>query len=1051
VNWSKEQYLAITKSDESILVNAGAGSGKTAVLTERLLTKVLNGVKIDSLIVLTFTVLAASEMKERLRKALKENPSPLVKEALDSIDSSNIQTFDSFTNELVKRYHYLLNIPKEFSIVDTALFKKTSKEILNDIFKEYYDTYETLFSSFISTYSVKDDTDLIDGIYNIYMSIRLLGEVDTVIERYKDYFDDLYTNQFINDFTLLIKGKLQDIALRLNVLEDYIISDALQNHFDNLKAKFSTIDNIKTYEDIVIFKNTPFMKLPSSKKDQDNTLYKECYNLIKKDVENVLDDVIYESNEEMMEGFRKNKKYALLIIDIIRKLDRRLNDFKKKHNAYDFCDIATFSIRLLTKNKELLSSIKEKTSEILVDEYQDTSNLQEMLINLIGKNNIYMVGDVKQSIYRFRNANPEIFKNKYMLLKNAPDGDVIDLSKNFRSRQEVLTVVNEIFTRLMSPFIGGVCYNEAHQLNFGFTKYNEVLENYNMRVVKYDEETLKNDYPNFDKNELEAFFIAKDILNTIGKKTVYDKDTKEFRKAKFSDFAILVADKKQMNLYYKVMTYFKIPLILYQDLEIKSDEVILSFSNLLKVLEAIRNNDFTKIKLSLTGFLRSFIVRMSDDDISKIILSNNFLACLMEKNESVYNSLIKIAKKIDELSTKQVIDLIIKEFNLFEKITYLEQVTQAEYILNYLTSLVSSLSSIDYTFSDLVSYFDLIVNSADFEMRVKMAPTAIKNAVKMMTIHASKGLEFPICYFPYLFKGFNFMELNDLMCFHESYGIVLPYEKDGLLKKLPTKILYDNLYHANEVGEKIRLLYVALTRAREQIILIMPNEQKNGTDLSDFRKQGFKSFKDMLSSLSDYLAPFTSMLEIDKLGLTEEYRTLKLNDFLEPENEIKFNFYQTTYVHPSEVIRPSVKKVDPLSLDDIKNKEQGILFHKALEYLDLKNPSFDGLPDSTKDLLLSFLNHPIIKNLEIINTFHEYAFSYQKGDGRVNGVIDLMIETNDEFLLIDYKLRNIESISYEKQLKEYYDFLKTKTTKQIKTYLYSILKNEFKLIKFKEE
>ena len=313
--------------------------------------------------------------------------------------------------------------------------------------------------------------------------------------------------------------------------------------------------------------------------------------------------------------------YAKAIIKIINELDEKVLGYKGKYASFEFNDIAKMAIKIAkTPNakKEISSSFKE----IMVDEYQDTSDLQETLVNLISNNNVYMVGDIKQSIYRFRNANPLIFKNKYDKYSKEDGGIKIDLLKNFRSRDKVLENINKIFNLLMDDDFGGANYKESHQMVFGNTVYSENSVNTDdLDVFVYNKEDKK-----YSDTEYEAFIIAGDIKEKIlsGYK-VLDKETKTLRPCKYDDFCILIDRKNGFEIYKKIFEYLDLPLLIYYDEKITNEKDILVLKNLIDLIVCIYNKDYKqKFKYDFYSILRSFLYNEKDEVFINYFVNNNY-------------------------------------------------------------------------------------------------------------------------------------------------------------------------------------------------------------------------------------------------------------------------------------------------------------------------------------------------------------------------------------------------------------------------------------------
>lgn len=1051
MKWSNDQLKAIEESGKSILVSAGAGSGKTTVLTERLLRKIENGVKIQDLIVLTFTVMASKEMKERLREALTKSSNPLCKEQLTFIDEANIETFDAFTNELVRKYHYLIDIPSSFNIVNSNDFLFISMDIMKNIFLNHYEEGNKEFLKFIDKFSVKNDSDIIDDCLRIYNKLRLNPEYLKIIDNYESLYDDNYIDDLIRKFINNIKIRFSNLNLLLDDLKGYTSDLKLNNHYDKLYNQLIKIIESESYDEIFEIKNIKLPSIPTKVQDEDEKKsYVDIYSQLKKEIENIKKYLIYQDELELRLGYVDTLSDSMVVVGLLKELDVKLKEYKKNTCSYDFTDIALMAIQIVKENSDIRNALSNKTCEILIDEYQDTSDLQENLINLICKNNVYMVGDIKQSIYRFRNANPHIFKSQYQNLKLTPPNLVIDLSQNYRSRTEVISAVNEIFSKLMSENIGGVDYNDAHFLHYGFTYYDSINEeNYKMQVYTYktDSEDLK---ASFTKEEIEAFIIAKDILNKVKKFKVYHKSTKKYEFATYADFAILVPDKTKMTTYSKVFEYFGIPLKTYQDIVLTKNNDIYAIVSLMKLIYIYydKSNTYYDIKETLVSTLRSFIINLDDEEVFKIATSSNIYSSFKLSLPDIYNKCIKITKKIDMLDLTGILDIIIKEFKVYEKMLTLPNVSEVEYRINYLFQITKNLSNLNYTFKEMLDYLANLISNNDFEIKIPAPISENNNIVSMMTIHASKGLEFPICYFPELYKKFNFKEMKEMFLYSKDYQLILPYLKDNLLKKNFTYFLEKDQYTKEEISERIRLFYVALTRPREQIVLILPTEDKvSFNHINDVTKMNYTSFKSMLDSIDSVLEQYKEVVNLNNLGLTKDYLYAKVNNKIINFDTTKLTFDNVKLESKElENLRASFNNVHYYSKDELNKMKLGTNLHKLLEIVDFNNPSYYGLTKKEQQLLRQFLEHPFIKNLSIIDIYREYHFITKDNKDVVNGIIDLIIETKDAYYIIDYKLSDLDKAEYVRQLSIYKNYLSGIVSKPVYTYLYSILEGEFKKI-----
>lgn len=522
--WTEEQTEAIYKDGTNIIVSAGAGSGKTAVLTERVLEKVKNGVSLSNLLILTFTKLAAKEMRERIGAKLKENN---LLDELSYLDTADITTFDAYALSLVKKYHYYLNLSKNINIIDSSVIELYKRDSLKKIFDELYEKEDKEFLSLIKEYSIKDDKEIFEYILMLNNKLDLKTNKRDYLEKYIDnkYSED-NIGKDINEYTKMLFDLINNIREYLEFIDD-------SDYLDKLYGVINPLLDSFTYDDI---KNNIEFKLPIARGVSDIT--KEYKDKISDVIKEIKKYTSYDSIDSIRDGILKTKDFVKKIIDIILLLDDKVMEYKSKYDYYEYSDIAGFAIKLVKENKEIREEIKNNLNEILIDEYQDTNDVQEEFISYIANNNVYMVGDIKQSIYRFRNANPYIFKNKYDNYSNNNGGIKIDLNKNFRSREEVIGNINLMFDRIMDDIIGGADYSKTHQMIFGNMMYKgegDNNQNNNFEVYSYLNDT------NYKKEEVEAFIIADDILNKINNKYLaFGKEEHGNRGIKYSDFVILM-------------------------------------------------------------------------------------------------------------------------------------------------------------------------------------------------------------------------------------------------------------------------------------------------------------------------------------------------------------------------------------------------------------------------------------------------------------------------------------------------------------------------------
>lgn len=1025
-NWTEDQTKAIQNEGKNIIVSAGAGSGKTAVLTERVLRKLREGININELLILTFTKAAAQEMKDRIRKEIRKDSS--LKRQLELIDASYITTFDSFALSILKKYHYLKNISPNIFVADSSLIKLEKEKIIDNVFDNLYKEENKQFLKLIKDFCVKDDTEIKNYILSIDDKLGLQINQNSYIETYKEkYMSKDKIDLDIKKYVLLIEEKIEELKDATNKLSLLCDGTYIEKIYDVLNPLL----NSKTYDEFV---QNMDIKLPSLPRGSEEEIKKakEKINDIIKEIKSMCH---FSNEEEIYNKILLTYDYVTIIFDIVKEIDNALNTFKQKNNFFEFNDIIKMSINIIECNPSVKLEIKNSLKEIMIDEYQDTNDLQEYFISLISNNNVYMVGDIKQSIYRFRNANPNIFKSKYDKYSLLDGGEKIDLNKNFRSRDEVLKNINLIFDNIMTDSIGGADYTNGHQMVFGNNTYeiNKPNQNYHMDIYTYD---LDKKSSPFTEEEIEFFFVAHDIKEKIDNHfQVFDKDLKTYRDITYNDFVILMDKSTSFVLAKKILEYNKIPLIICRDDIITENYDLLVIRNIIRLAIKQKNHEYdTEYKYLFVSLARSFIFEYSDEQIFKLIKEDKY------RDDLIINKIKNIIVNIDNQSISDFLNVIINEFNLEESYIKIGDINNCLIRLEYLFNTAESLENIGYTIYDFNKYLSDITEK---KYDIKVASSESGSGVKIMTIHKSKGLEFPICYFVGMNKSFNMHDIKEKFILTNNYGLIAPYYENGIGQTIYMDLL-KNDYLVDEISEKIRLLYVALTRAKEKIIIVVPNTDKQ---INSIKK--CKSFANFLTFIDDKIDNFKTKIDIDSLNISKLYNNVKIDNYqskLSNSGVILEKQILNTFENSTQNEKFSKNIHSLISYKDKQNMEYGIKFHEILEMIDFKNPSLDVIKDAfMKNKVIKFLNNDILKNLDDATIYKESEFMYEKDNILYHGIIDLMLERNDTIDIIDYKLMHTTDDAYLKQLNGYKEYIKNIKCKKVNTFLYSII--DEKLIK----
>ena len=978
--WTKEQNDAIYKSGTNIIVSAGAGSGKTAVLSERVIDKLKQGIHINELLILTFTKAAASEMKERIRKKIKKEN--LVQE-LDMIDAAYITTFDSFALSVVKKYHYLINIAKDVNIIEESVVKIKKEEFLDEIFENKYQN-DTNFKKLINDFCVKDDKEIRKQILTINDKLDMLIDKVAYLENYQ--FSDV--DKDINSYLIYIKKQILSLEDIIGELSNYVDSEYLNKLYEEINALL----NSEIYLDI---KNNSILKLPPLPRGSLDEA-KKIKDKLNKKIKSINELCNYDSVDKIKETILKTKDYVKVIIDIILELTKKINFYKRQNDLYEFNDIALLAIKIVKENDNVALELKNNFKEIMIDEYQDTND----------------------------------FKNKYDNYSKEIGGIKIDLNKNFRSRKEVLDDINLIFNLIMNDDIGGADYLKTHQMIFGNDSYiNEgaTKQDYNLEILEYE----KNNN-NFSKDEVECFLIARDIKNKIDNNyQIFDKDELILRNVRYSDFVILLDRSSNFDLFKKIFEYHKIPLNILKEEKMNNDQDIYVLNNLIKFVIKVKNKEYdSDFRYLFISIMRSFIYNEKDDIIFKYFLNKNY-----------YDSdLFKKAQELSlDFSPSYIINEILKKFNFYEKLITIGNIEASLIKIDEIIEMANNL--IDYDIVLFSNHLDKMIKE-NYQIKYQIN-NDLGDAVKIMTIHKSKGLEYHICYFANLYKSFNISELNEKFLYSNKYGIITPYFDEGIGNTIYKTLIKDD-YIKEEISEKIRLFYVALTRAKEKMIMVIPysdiNSFNNELVLKNNLKEQYRSFLDIINSVKNRLEKYLIKVEIP--NLTKDYNLIKENNYdISEFKELKVENINI----PNEEIKENSfsKKINEVITKDKKKiLEFGTYFHELLENLDF-NQEINLENKFYQEKITKFLKSDVLKNIKEAKIYKEYEFMYIKDDTKYHGIIDLMLEYDDHIDIIDYKLKNVEDDKYLKQLNGYKEFVATKTNKVINLYLYSIVDTKF--------
>lgn len=869
--WTNEQKKAITASGCNILVAAAAGSGKTAVLVERIIRKITdqnNPIDIDRLLVVTFTNAAAAEMRERIgtaiSKALDENPaSKQLQRQLTLLTKANIMTMHSFCLDVIRTNFHNIDLDPNFRIADDTESILMRQECVEELLERKYEEKSKEFLAFAECFSDKDDRKLESLILSLHNFVKsypwpekwlIKAAEDFNIDDSFDFEGTLWAKILFESVHIELSSIREQLEAAVNMIKS---TDGLQHYlinFEEDKAYVSDLLNCESLSELSKMLQLMDFKALSRKRVAEEAAYvKERVKAIRDDAKGVIKSLKDELNPRgvsIEDSISHMYPVMKCLSDAVIEFDKIYSDKKREKGILDFSDIEHFCLDILTKHDIDESNIPaerymEKFEEILIDEYQDSNLVQEEIMRSIARKkygksiNIFMVGDVKQSIYRFRQAMPELFLEKY---KNYPeDGNgcemKVKLFKNFRSRKEILSGVNYIFTQIMSSRVGELDYTQNEALNYG-ADYKECddincggdIEIHILEKAAVEENDFDLDEDEVPDNiQLEARLAAKKIKELIYGDSnkeplmVYDNVTKTYRNAQFRDIVILMrATFNWSSVFMEELSKEDIPV--YADVGTGYFETS-EIRTMLSLLEIIDN---PLQDIPLIGVLRSPIASFSSEELIDIRLIDKEIPYYEALKKSTTEKAKNFIKRLEQWRKKSVY-LSIDEFIWY---LYIETGfygfagamiggTQRQANLRLLFEKAKAYEKT--SLKGLFNFIDFIrklkSSSADFGSAKMLGEE--ENVVRIMSIHKSKGLEFPVVIVSGMGKQFNKRDVNSSILFHVKLGFGPDYIDIDRRISYPTivKQALKKKINLEMLSEEMRILYVAFTRAKEKLII----------------------------------------------------------------------------------------------------------------------------------------------------------------------------------------------------------------------------------------
>lgn len=1149
MKWSGNQLKAIEGRGSDIIVSAAAGSGKTAVLIQRLKSLVTDdGVSLDEVLVATFTNAAASELKERLAKALTQEIEATQddeqREFLlvqrKNIETASIGTFHSFAIDLLREFHYRAGISKNFGILSQQSDVLITREALDTVFTEFFEAKDECFLAFLDAYSNdKSDDDIKKNIIDVYTKLRALPYYDAILDREVEVFKratlDFNSLSSLHEYRELIKKMFSDekkyFDLLLGMLDDagcVSLKEKVQKlsphvYEPNIDFMTADIEDIRRYVKTVL-EDFPRMAVSKDEKESYEEVKEECQKIARKFKAIIKDDLLesiltvpLEREPELM---KETGAHLTTFSKIIKAVDRISFELKRKRNAYSFSDLEHLALKVLCMD-DVAAIYRDRIKHIFVDEYQDSNEMQEEILHKFAKDNLFLVGDVKQSIYRFRFAEPSLFEGRYdAYLGTSSSGSVVDLKENYRSKQAVIDAVNALFKAVIPK------YDERHRLVAG-RKDNDFIGEVKVCKAEFDKEILNDEklksnekyryylklIDTLGKDFYEGLLIGSEIKAAVGREYFDAKEGLQ-KELKYSDIAVVFRSIKGRGKKIRLaLELLGIPV----NMQASGDILDFKEVNFLHCILKLVDNFYDD--LSLVTVLLSPVYGFSPQDIAEIRIWGDengyrgqpFYACFLafsknlckdsdacegddtcENDDACENVatlrimdrelLARVNYFVDDilrfrrygytLSLHMLIKRICEESGAYE----LAKLSRGNNSGTNLDRYIDFANEFEKergnaTLSELLQYIDsmykngLVIEQDDGEEGENI------DAVNVMTIHRSKGLEFPLVIVAGCTSSFLKNNVMPFVDFDKKHGMFMRYidEESGDMFISHREILHKYSERDAEYDEAMRIFYVACTRAKDFLLFSAVTDGKkrsvhtynsfydviydtlvcnekirkeewlkheefknnelidNAVNLKDVKKRGQKiqNGKLYLAEVPEVKDEFSALgiLSCTKefVSVTEFLKMADVEDAFshgDGNGDIE-NSREVNGIDPARIGTAVHRLFERLSFEGMVSAgEAEMIALMSDEINSIKNEyslnddeisyiKDKKLPEVTAFFQDEFMRD-VIKNAVSIEKEKSFIMKDDKMQGRIiEGVIDCFIEGEDEIIVIDYKTNEI--------------------------------------------
>ena len=858
MNWTNDQKLAIDTIDRNVLVAAAAGSGKTAVLVERIRKLVVEEqVSIDNMLIVTFTNAAAAEMKEKIRKSLtKEMQShpenrTYLSSQLMKLQGADIGTFHSFAQKCIRRFFYLVQVEPGFTVCDNRRSVMLSDESLDRLMEQELEKMEPDFLHFLNSYSSdRGFTNIRNMVSSSYTSLMAMPypdqwtckSIEALSMNSDEFHRSLYFKQFKQttadaiDQSLDINRRIQMMALKVDA---FTAAKKIEEDIQLLSQMRSELENASFDYILQLISNYKATTIRDPKDSMEKIAWhsiKEDFNAARKPAKDLIYNLRktynYDNLQDALNEMHSTSDDAKCLYRLLKEYHRLYSQAKKNRKSLDFNDLEHYALQILGDN-QASEYYRNRYQYIFVDEYQDTSTIQEELLQKITRgDNLFMVGDVKQSIYRFRLADPSIFQRKYRMYSKDESNKnlLIDLNLNFRSKSPILKHINEIFYHKLDN------YDNRAALHYGMDYSGSLQVEPEFMMINTDSQDYLTDDHSMDfikeikSEEMEAAYIISLIQDLIGKR-YYDPKSNAEKEIQLNDIVILMRSvKNSAQIYSEIFKRAEIDVDIQENDGYFNTIEIQVFLNLLAVIDN-RQQDIPLLSVlhsSIFGFtadqlaeIRLIKKRGSFFDAFSLYANKGEQAELKEKCLNALQSIEQWREEAHLMSLGSLIWKLLLDTDYYIIVGAMPSGKQRQANLRALVDKAEEFTSQNPgSLDSFIKYIDALRNLKIPIGQVKLSSDQ-DNSVKIMTIHKSKGLEFPVVILAGAGKKINYQQNNPVFIMDKDLGFGLTlndYENSLTTRTLPQKIIREKI-HREDVQETLRVLYVAMTRAKDRLYI----------------------------------------------------------------------------------------------------------------------------------------------------------------------------------------------------------------------------------------